>query len=369
MTHATMLRNRMNRPPARSQPRPFIYSGMTMPAIARAIAATYYFVRVKMKAAIVLKPGYLPAYDDFAEPVAGPGEVVVHVTASALSQLARGRAAGHHYSATGQYPFVVGVDGVGRLDDGRRVYFLLPRAPFGAMADRTVVSNGQWLPLPDDLDDTTAAVLANPGMSSWAALTERAKLIAGETVLINGATGVAGKLAVWIARHLGAARVIATGRNQEVLRTVGADAQIPLGEDCEAFEAALYEHFANGVHVVLDYLWGPSARSILVAAAKACPSGVPLRFIQIGGASRGEVVLPAAALRSSAIAIMGSGLGSVSVHGFIGAIDSVLQAAAKAKLSLDYRAIPLSDVSTTWADPGHRIVYVPNSATVATGTY
>jgi NADPH:quinone reductase-like Zn-dependent oxidoreductase len=206
-------------------------------------------------------------------------------------------------------------------------------------------------------------------MSSWAALTQRARLIGGETVLINGATGVAGKLAVWIARHLGAARVIATGRNKTVLRTVGADAEVPLDEDLEAFEAALQGHFASGVHVVLDYLWGASARSILVAAAKAGPSRVPLRFVQVGSASGGEVALPASVLRSSAIEIMGSGLGSVSVQGFISAIDGVLQAAARAKLSLDYRAVPLSDVSTTWADQGQRIVYVPNSATFATGTY
>jgi NADPH:quinone reductase-like Zn-dependent oxidoreductase len=322
-----------------------------------------------MKAAIALKPGDLPVYDDFDEPVAGPGEVVVHITASALSQLTRGRAAGHHYSATEHYPFVVGVDGVGRLADGRRVYFLLPRAPFGAMADRTVVADGQWLQLPEDLEDSTAAVLANPGMSSWAALTQRAKLIEGETVLINGATGVAGKLAVWIARHLGAARVIVTGRNEAVLRTVGADAEVPLGEDREAFEAALHGHFAGGVHVVLDYLWGASASSILAAAAKVNPSGLPLRFVQVGSAAGGELALPASVLRSSAIEIMGSGLGSISVHRFIGAIDGVLHAAAKAGLSLDYRAVPLSDVSTTWADEGQRIVYVPNSATVATGTY
>ena len=157
----------------------------------------------------------------------------------------------------------MGVDGVGRLDDGRRVYFLLPRAPFGAMAERTVVAQGQWLQLPDDLDDTIAAVIANPGMSSWAALTERAGLRAGETVLVNGATGAAGMLAVKIARHLGAARVIATGRNQAVLHSLGADAVVPLGGDEPALEGAFRRHFEEGIDVVLDYLWGPSARSIL----------------------------------------------------------------------------------------------------------
>ena len=81
---------------------------------------------------------------------------------------------------------------MGRLIDGVRVYFLLPRAPYGAFAEETVVSAQQCLPVPDDLDDVTAAAIANPGMSSWAALIDRARFAAGETVLVNGATGTAG---------------------------------------------------------------------------------------------------------------------------------------------------------------------------------
>jgi len=312
-----------------------------------------------MKAAIVEQPGRLPVYGDFAEPVAQPGEVVVQVTASALSQLARGRAAGGHYSAAGGFPSVAGVDGVGRLEDGTRVYFLLPRAPFGAMAQRTVVANGHWLPLPDHLDDAMAAALANPGMSSWAALTERAKLSAGETVLINGATGAAGRLAVKIARYLGAGRVIATGRNEAVLHTVGADAVVPLRQDEEDIEAALRQHFADGVTVVLDYLWGTSARSIFVAGAKAAPDGVPIRFVQIGAAGDAELALPAAVLRSSSIEIKGSGLGSVGLPRLVAAIDGVFQAAAKAELALDYRTVPLAQVTATWTAEGQRIVYLP----------
>lgn len=117
---------------------------------------------------------------------------------------------------------MAGVDGVGRLDDGRRVYFVFPRPPQGAMAERTVVAMERCLPLPDGLDDVTAAALANPGMSSWAALEERARLKTGETVLVNGATDAAGRLAVQIARHLGSGKVIATGRNVEALRAVAA---------------------------------------------------------------------------------------------------------------------------------------------------
>jgi NADPH:quinone reductase-like Zn-dependent oxidoreductase len=310
-----------------------------------------------MKAAIVEQVGHPPIYGDFADPVAQPGEVIVTVTASALSPLARGRASGTHYSATGTLPFVVGVDGVGRLNDGRRIYFLLPRAPFGAMAERTVVADGQWVPLPDDLDDVTTAVIANPGMSSWAALTERAGLRRGETVLINGATGAAGMLAVKVARHLGAARVIATGRNEAVLNSLGADATVLLGSDGVAFEAAIEKHFANGIDIVLDYLWGPSARSILIAGAKVAPAGVPIRFVQIGSAGGAEIAMPAAALRSSSIEMKGSGLGSVGLPRLVAAINGVFQAASTANFSLDCQSVPLTDVSTTWNADGRRIVY------------
>jgi NADPH:quinone reductase-like Zn-dependent oxidoreductase len=167
-------------------------------------------------------------------PDRGQAKTAFGVSAAALSPLVRGRASGAHYSASHQFPFVAGVDGVGRLDDGRRVYFLMPRAPYGAMAEETVVPSTQFAPVPDGLDDVTAAAIANPAMSSWAALAERARLKTGETVLVNGATGAAGQLAVQIARRLGAARVIATGRNTEALRAaaaLGADMTIPLVED------------------------------------------------------------------------------------------------------------------------------------------
>ena len=143
---------------------------------------------------------------------------------------------------------MVGVDGVGRLDDGRRVYFILPRAPWGAMAERAVAPATQIAPLPEGLDDATAAAIANPGMSSWAAFKERAKLKAGETVLINGATGSAGRLAVQIAKHFGAKKVIATGRNAEALRALavlGADATIALGDDEAALEDCFRRQFAG----------------------------------------------------------------------------------------------------------------------------
>ena len=148
-----------------------------------------------MKAAIVQGVGQTPVYGDFSEPQPSPNDTRVAVTAAAISPVVKSRASGTHYSASGRFPFVVGIDGVGKLEDGSRVYFVLPKAPYGSMAERTVVPSAQCLALPDELDDVTAAAIANPGMSSWAAYTERAKLKAGETVLVNGATGTAGRLA------------------------------------------------------------------------------------------------------------------------------------------------------------------------------
>ena len=156
-----------------------------------------------MKAAIVAQAGSLPVYGDFNEPVPSIGESSIAVTAAALSPVVKGRVSGAHYSSLGDFPFVAGIDGVGRLDDGRRVYFILPKAPYGSMAERAAVPALQCVPLPDGLDDVTAAAIANPGLSSWAALKERARLAPGETVLVNGATGTSGRLAVQIAKYLG----------------------------------------------------------------------------------------------------------------------------------------------------------------------
>ncbi|MBR7971989.1 quinone oxidoreductase family protein [Burkholderia vietnamiensis] len=310
-----------------------------------------------MKAAVVTGAGERPVYMEFDAPRALPGHRLVDVAASALSRLAQGRAAGTHYSSSGRYPFVVGVDGVGRTDDGRRVYFFGAPAPFGAMAERTIVPDDRWVPLPDDLDDVSAAALAIPGMSSWAALTERARLAAGETVLVNGATGTSGRLAVRIAKYLGAAKVIATGRDPaalDALLDAGADAVVSLRQDDAELVRALEPHFRAGVDVLLDYLWGGSARAALVAAANATDEGRRLRFVQIGSIGGADVSLPGAVLRATAIELMGSGLGSVPMPRLLAAIRGVFDAAAPAALSIDTRTVPLAAVGEHWADTDSR---------------
>jgi NADPH:quinone reductase-like Zn-dependent oxidoreductase len=315
-----------------------------------------------MKAAIVERAGSMPVYGDFREPGASSGESRIAVSAAALSPVVKGRASGAHYSAPGAFPFVVGIDGVGRLDDGRRVYFILPSAPFGSMAEWAVVPSSQCVILSDGIDDLTAAAIANPGLSSWAALKDRARLKPGETVLINGATGTSGRLAVQIAKYLGARKVIATGRNAaslQSLKALGADEAIQLVEDTDALDAAFKQSFAGGVDIVLDYLWGRSAERLLIAGTKAGKEGIPIRFVQVGNASGASISLPASALRSAPLEMTGSGIGSLPHDRIVGAIDELLQAAARTRFQIETKTLPLSEVERAWpgesCDP--RIVF------------
>ena len=316
-----------------------------------------------MKAAVVHGLGQTPRFADFADPAPTADHAVVSVSAAALSQVTRSRASGRHYSSSGQFPFVAGIDGTGRLEDGQRVYFALPEAPHGAMAERTVVPLARCIPLPDDIDDVTAAAIANPGLSSWAAYTERARLRPGETVLVNGATGTSGRLAVQIAKYRGARKVIATGRNVVALReleALGADVTLALGTDETALAAALEAQFAEGVDVVIDYLWGTSAVLILAAAARAGAEAVPIRFVQVGSIGGSDITLPSALLRSSAIELLGSGIGSIPLDRLIAATGEMLRAAGPAGLRIATAAVPLRDVERAWDqdDASRRTVFV-----------
>jgi NADPH:quinone reductase-like Zn-dependent oxidoreductase len=323
-----------------------------------------------MKAAVIVAAGMRPEYGDFQEPTVSEGRELVTVRASALSQFSKSRSSGAHYSSEGRFPSVAGSDGVGRTVDGRRVYFVMPEAPYGSLAEQSLVRSRQCVAVPDGVDDVTAAAIANPGMSAWAALRERARLQAGETVLVNGATGSAGRVAVQLAKYLGAGRVIATGRNEgelQELTRLGADALIPfhLGtsapEGNKHYEEALIGQFVQGIDVVIDYLWGGSARTVIVAVAKAVEDARPVRFVHVGGASREEdIELPGAALRSSAIELMGSGVKSVPFPKLLDAIRNVFEAVLPAGLQIATRTVPLSAIGDVWDAPGKpRIVCTP----------
>ncbi|MFD1417852.1 quinone oxidoreductase family protein [Companilactobacillus keshanensis] len=307
-----------------------------------------------MKAAIITEKGMNPVYGTFEEPKNGVDNVVVDVTASALSNLAKMRAMGQHYSASQVYPNVAGTDGVGILN-GKRVYFLATNAPYGTLAEKSLVNRNLIVPLPDRIDDVTAAAIANPGMSSWAALVNRAHFESGQTVLINGATGTAGSLAVKIAYHLGAKKVIVTGRNLEKLNKLDADAAIVFDmtetDGANKFTTELSKVCHDGIDVVLDYLWGDSALSIMIAIAKFSKSN-GTKFISIGAASgQSEISLPSAVLRSSKIEILGSGVKSVPMEQLMLAISNVFDWADQNHITLTTNEFDLSEITDAWNAP------------------
>src|SRR5438876_5366773 len=209
-----------------------------------------------MKAAVLRTLGKPPRFEEFPDPKPSQGEVIVHVKAASLKNIDRMMASGSHYDSHRELPVVCGTDGVGILDDGTRVFCGGSRPPYGMMAERTVVSRTWCLPIPDGVDDVTAAALPNPALSSWLSLVSRAQIKRGETALILGATGVAGKLAIQIAKHLGAGRVVAAGRNEHILETLpdlGADATIALDRlDQELTAAFVREASHKRFDIILD---------------------------------------------------------------------------------------------------------------------
>lgn len=301
-----------------------------------------------MKAAVVFDLNEGPIWADFTEPQPAAGYTLIDVRAAAISHVVKGRASGRHYSFDGTLPFVVGIDGVGMTSDGQRVYFAFPSAPFGSMAQRAPVALQNCLPLPDALDDISAAAMANPGMSAWAALVKRAQFQAGETVLINGATGSAGQLAVQIARYLGAKKIIATGRNTQALAALAADECIALTADEQTLNAQFAAASAGQIDVVVDYLWGRSAELLLPMLAKYTPGDKPVRYVQVGSLAGADIALNGAVLRAAPLQLMGSGIGSLTMPQLLAATGEMLQAAVPGHFTIATTPLPLRDVAAAW---------------------
>ncbi len=322
-----------------------------------------------MNAAVLHTLNQPPHFEQFPEPVAQENEVIVHVRAAALKPIDEQMASGSHYAAHSKLPAVCGTDGVGRLDDGTRVFFGGPRPPYGSMAERTVVSRARCFPIPDNVNDDIAAAVVNPGLSAWGALVWRAQLAPGETVLILGATGVTGKLAIQTAKLLGAGRVVAAGRNEQILNTLcdlGADSTIHLGKPGQDLtEAFVREAGDTGFDVIIDYLWGPPTEALLAAIArsdlKAASSRV--RLVEVGESAGPTVSLAAAVLRSSRLEILGAGSGSAaaSPEMWIEAVRQLMSNVGCGALRIDTERVPLGKVENAWHQEQHgrRAVIIP----------
>ena len=320
-----------------------------------------------MRAAVVRAFGGLPRIEEFPEPIASEGEMLVEVLAAGLHPVVKALADGSHYGSTGELPLVPGVDGVGILEDGTRVYFGGVRPPYGTMAERAVVPRAMCFPLPDGLDDAIAAAIMNPGMAAWLALSWRGRLAPGETVLILGATGASGQIAVQLAKALGAGRIIAAGRNERVLsvlRDLGADATIRLDRPDQAVtEDVVREAGEAGIHVIVDYLWGRPTEAVVAAITRNGLRDVAprVRLVEVGESAGPTITLPAAVLRSSGLEIYGSGAGTIPIDRIMESIPQFMARLASGEFRVDAERVPLGAIEDAWQrdQSGRRLVIIP----------
>jgi NADPH:quinone reductase-like Zn-dependent oxidoreductase len=315
-----------------------------------------------MKAAVVRALDQAPRYETFTLPERHEG-VVVDVLASALSPRVRSGASGQHYTSNGVLPLVPGIDGVGRLPDGRRIYFLAAHDTIGTMAEKALADSRLAVPLPDSVSASVIAAAMIPAISSWVALTMRAKLQHRQSVLVLGATGTAGQLAVQIAKHLGAGRVVAAGRDQNALdqvRDLGADHVVRLTggkPDGDAVAAS-----ASEVDIVLDYLWGTVTTAIMPALCRRREAeSRALNWVLIGSIAGEDISLSSVLLRKRNLYVLGSGQGATSTADMFSVSPDIVAAFAARKLQVQIREVPLADVERHWSTigpSGERLVFV-----------
>ena len=322
-----------------------------------------------MLAVVVATKGAAPAMREFPDPVAGPGEEVVQILATGVHQLVRSMAAGVHYASPTEFPFVPGVDAVARLADGRRAYVGYARRPYGTVSERTVIPAGWSIPIPAEsiVSDAVIAGSMNPLAAVWMALVHRAQLAPGERVLVLGATGASGRLAVALAREFGAGSVVAVGRNQAVLQQLSGSGVTTIGliDDPAANTKALAGVIGE-VDVVIDYLWGPVATAAFTALGQV-NHGRRIRYVQVGAMAGPEVTLPAAVLRSTGLELIGSGLGSVDPATVAAAMPDLIGRVASGAIGVDVLEVPLTEAAAMWSTDtgGRRMVVVPGSVSPA----
>jgi NADPH:quinone reductase len=320
-----------------------------------------------MLAAVVEEIGRPPRPGEVEEPQRGADEALVAVHAAPLNPVEIRVAAGR-FARRAQPPYVPGLEGAGTVvaangyAAGRRVRFEGAALPGfgtnGTLAQLVAVPKAALVALPESVDDATAAALGTVGITAELAL-ERARLAAGERVLVLGATGAVGQMAVQLARLSGAGRVVAAGRNRERLdrtRELGADATVELDES--PGEDAIQEAAEGPVDVVVDALWGRPAMAAFAAL------GTGGRLVNVGESAGTDVQVPLAPLRNKQGAILTLSSGWTPLEDKARAYRAVLDHVANGRATVDHERVPLGEVASAWerqaGSPGKKLVIEVN---------
>jgi NADPH:quinone reductase-like Zn-dependent oxidoreductase len=313
-----------------------------------------------MRAAVIERYGEPPVVREVDEPQADPARLI-EVRGAPLNPVDISIASGKFYAGSPPTPYVPGVEGIGYpLDFGRRgarMYFQAA-LPNGALAERAV-SNGQTVPIPDGLDDGVAAALGTSGIAAYLALTRRAQLQKGETVLVLAASGVLGIIAVQAAKLLGAGRVIAGARDERGLaraRELGADAAIDL-KQAEGLTERIREASGGPLQVVIDPVWGVPGVAALEAMS---PNG---RFVQLGQSAGAEATVKSGAVRGRYLSILGYTSFLVPWEEQAAAYRTLANYAVGGKIKVEYETLPLEAAPDAWnrqkSSPHRKLVLSP----------
>ncbi len=320
-----------------------------------------------MKAAVIYRKNELPQYAEVGDPVVNSeNEILVDVKAVAIKHFDKSRASGKHYSseAPKESGRVIGGDGVCILNDGTRVYGM---GVSGMLAEKATIEKERMVILPPKISDAVAAALPNAVIGSAMGLRFKAEMKTGENVLINGATGFTGRVAVQVAKHYGAKKIIVTGRNPKSLqdlRKLGADEIISLDESDDLILENLQKiHRESPFDVVIDYLWGHTAELILTMLKGKGSFTHKTRFVSIGAVTGDLIQLSASGLRGTDLQITGSGLGSWSKEQvrklFTEILPEMFQLAADGILVIETIEVKLKDIAGLWnldVPDGRRLV-------------
>lgn len=318
-----------------------------------------------MRAAVIEQYGDPPVVREMPAPEKVDGTAaMIEVTAAPLNPVDLSIANRRFYGPSPATPYVPGREGVGRviegpgLKSGSRVYFETD-GPHGSLAQRSLAPASLTIGIPDGVEDAVAACLGIPALAAWLGLEWRGNIRPGETVLVLGATGMLGMIAVQAARLLGAGRVLAAGRSREgLLRAMelGADATVELGS-----EEDLVERFtraaAGNLDLVIDPLWGPPA----LAALRVLRVGG--RLVQLGQAAGAEISLPSGAVRGRQLTILGHTNFAVPWAIKARAFQTMAGHAAAGRLKVTYETLSLEQTPEAWrrqaSSPGRKLIVVP----------
>jgi NADPH:quinone reductase-like Zn-dependent oxidoreductase len=311
-----------------------------------------------MRAAVIRQSGGIPVVDQFADPQPREGLSVGTLVAAALNPLDVALVNDQIPFRRLQPPYIAGYEAVVQLGDGTRCYLGGPPPPYGTLAELVPVPDSASFPVPAGLDPGLAAALGVAGLVGWVALDYRAHLQPGETVLILGAGGAAGQLAVQSARILGADQVVGAARGQALGQAAdrGADAVVDVADN-QAIDAGLAAAAPGGYDVIVDFLWGDLAPYAMNHA------NLGARYIQVGSSAGPTSTITAAAVRNKLLTLVGQGMIGTPAEVRRSAYAQLMRHAVDGRLTLDLEQTRLDDIGQTWehlkTGPPRKLVVTP----------